>query len=265
MSAAVIGILTAAIGATVSAVSGGVSGGLQGAANKRNAERLEQNITVLKDRLERQEISKGEALKRLNTMIKQVGGELRATIGKSISDAIQDYTTEYEKALRIGTQKISDAMIMNRMGASEANIAAQTKIGRDLGEQYTESVGDIRAQGLDKMFAALTALKAQGFGAGEEIIKDYENFEITMDKEILELDSMADTLSGQGWGKLAGAGFLAGGASGLENIAQAILGATYDPQGQGKGAGWQPGDWLSKQKDKRTDKMDAGSLDFIGV
>ena len=248
MSAAVIGILTAAIGATVSAVSGGVSGGLQGAANKRNAERLEQNITVLKDRLERQEISKGEALKRLNTMIKQVGGELRATIGKSISDAIKDYTVEYEKALRIGTQHISDAMIRNRLEGSEANIAAQSKIGKDLGEQYTESIGNIRSQGLDKMFAALTALKSQGYGAGEDIIKDYENFEITMDQEILELDNMADTLSAQGPAVSGFSGALAGGASGLENIAQAILGATYDPQGQSKGAGWQPGDFFSKMK-----------------
>lgn len=232
ISAGVAGILSAAIGATVAATSAGISGGVQGVSNKRQAERLERNIRFLKEKLERQEIKKDEALKRLNTMVKQTSGDLRKQLGRAISDSIKNFTAQYENALRVGTQKISDAMLGRRLGGSEAFMAETGKVEEGLAKQYSEGVANVQSQGLAKMMEAISALKQGAYSQGEAIEQDFSDFEITMDKEILQLENVAEQLASQGGGKLFGLGFLegTGGSQSTQSFIDSLFTQFTDPQ-----------------------------------
>jgi len=227
MVSLILGLITAAVAGTTAAISGGV----KAYKAKQQAQRIKANAEMLQGQIERGEIQKQEALKRLNTMIDQTSGELRDILGKQINDTIDRYTKQYEKALKIGTQQIKDAMIARRMGASEALLAGTAQQSEQLGQQYTESVENIQQAGLDKLYEAIRLLNEKRYGESEEIITDFENYKFGMENEIMQLENASESMfAAGGVPGQAALGFLSGNLN-KESIGMVTQGAlTYDPQ-----------------------------------
>ncbi len=188
-------------GALISSAIGGITSYLQTRAASREAksqaQQLKNNMQALRAEIEKGEVDLAETLTRIDTLINNTKGELKAVMEDQVNQATTDIKQQYSKSLREAMQGIRSGMATRRLLGSEASVAATRRTTKEVEGQAEQNIANLRRSAANQIAAQIAQLNLKGGLLKEGQRAGQRQFRLSALSEIMQLGNLSGTLERQ--------------------------------------------------------------------